>query len=246
MFTRQLPEYFIDIICELVYNLWMTNLAPIRISEAHQGGYLRAAFVDCQGIEYYEDIHHNFTQAQKLAIALRTESIPLSHFIYRQNSEVDLTPFLYQDRNINRIPSLDIDFKIVIPDPNEIVLPKTTYNGFTSPHSRTVVGNTKRNIPKDQKSALICAGFTARCCLMETAIGSFKKAANPEHHRVIIALDATNIHPNYYEGYAIDFLAKADEDIRDKISFATTEQIIAATQSKTTPSQSSPARPCMV
>lgn len=71
---------------------------------------------------------------------------------------------------------------------------------------------------------------------METAIGSFEKATNPDNHHVIIALDATNLHPDGYQEYIVDFLAKADESIRERIGFATVDKIINATaQPKATP-----------
>ena len=94
---------------------------------------------------------------------------------------------------------------------------------------------------------------------METAIGSLRRDAlrreeTKENHRVIIALDATNLHSDYYQDYIDSFLYRAsqtdrgpeDKSLRDKIGFATVEEIIAAAQTPPTPSQSSPPRPYRV
>ena len=225
----------------------MTNPEIEWVSDAYQRGYLRAAFIDCQKGEYIcLDDKTPFTIARNFANSLRNRKVPISHFLYDQSKPKTLQPFLYKGAQHHRFPNRLMDFECVIPNPdNEWVYPKETYDGFTNPFSKEVVGNTSRNISPDQKSLLICAGFTARACVQATAIGSFKKAANPDKHHVVIALDATNLHPDYYQDYISEFRNSVDENIRSRIGFAVTEDIIDAAKTQVTlrTSQSSQARP---
>ena len=215
----------------------MTSSALQWISNAYLGGYLRAAFIDCQKAEYLHlDDKTPFTTARDFAKSLRERRVPISHFLYDQSKPKSLQPFLYKGAQHHRFPNRNMDFEGVIPDSNnEWVYPKETYNGFTNPFSKEVVGHVDRTPSPDQKSLLLCAGFTARCCVQEPAIGSFKKAANPDNHQVVIALNATNLHPNYYDLYQSDLLAAAPEEIRHQIGFATTGEIISAIHQAFTP-----------
>jgi hypothetical protein len=223
----------------------MANPALKWISEAHQGSYLRATFIDCQRGEYKcLDDKTLFTMARDFARSLREQKIPISHFLFDQSKPDSLQPFLYKGAQFHRFPNRDMDFEAVIPAPDEWVYPKETFNGFTNPYSKEVLGTPERNPPKDRKSTLICAGFKSLICVKDTVIGSFQKATNPEHHRVIIALDATDLTTSQEE-YKDLYSQKAGKDTADKIGFATVEQIITAIQAQPTPSQSSPPRPYM-
>ncbi len=187
----------------------------------------------------------DFDNAQTLAQKLRLFNIPISHFMNDAFEEKGLTPFQYDTIDKSHIPDDKSDFYTVIPQSSEWVYPKYRPNGFTSHHSSSLI-DTGDIL---QRSALICAGFTARCCLMETAIGSFSRAVNPDKHHVIITLDATNLHPDYYQEYKTDFLAQANESTRDRIGFAVVDEITAALIKglpHPTPSQSSQVRPYTV
>lgn len=203
------------------------------LKNAYQGGYLRAAFIDCQKAEFLciED-KTPFTVARDFAIVLRRQEVPISHFLFDQSKPESLKPFLYKGAQKHIFPNREMNFEAVIPARSEMIYPKEGFNGFENPHSEAILSTAD----PQQRSVLICAGFTARACLMETAIGSFEKATNPDNHHVIIALDATNLHPDGYQEYIVDFLAKADESIRERIGFATVDKIINATaQPKATP-----------
>jgi hypothetical protein len=224
----------------------MTNPALTWISEAYQGGYLRAAFIDCQILEYYKLTDKKpFVRAATLASGLREHNISISHFMYDETERGLLTPFQYRYKNKTNIPYAQMDFEGVIPEPDEWVYPKETYNGFENDNAETILYTGDAL----ERSVLIGAGFTARGCLQETITGSFERAVNPDKHHVIVTLDATNLHPDYYHEYKTDFLAQADESIRGRIGFAVVDEITAALIKRLphpTPSQSSQARPYTV
>lgn len=217
----------------------MPNPALHWISETYQHGHLRAAFIDCQRGEYKcLDDKTPFTTARNFANDLRRLSVPLSHFLYDQSQPKSLQPFLYKECAHHRFPNRDMDFEGVIPQGDELVYPKETYDGFTNPFSRLIINEDTRNPDPLKKSVLITAGFTARACVLETTLGSFKKAAIPENHFVVITLNATNLSQEGYTEYIRDALDKAEPSIRNRISFSTTEQIIGALDG-VIPSQSS-------
>lgn len=217
----------------------MINPAHTWISEAYTGGYLRAAFIDCQHGEYKcLDDKTPFTLARELAFELRKKNLPIVHFMLDETDRKCLKPFQYKDKNDTLIPNKKTDFIVAVPDPNEWVYPKNEFNGFENPYSEAILST---GDPLG-RSTLICGGVTARACLMETALGSFDKASNPEKHRVVIALSTTNVYPQYHKEYMTSILAKADSSIRDNISFAVNFEIVNALNASR-PSQSSPPRP---
>jgi hypothetical protein len=204
----------------------MTNPALTWISDAHKGGYLRAAFIDCQISELNSigDVQP-FLRAKALAENLRAKTVPITHFYYDPARPHNIQPFQFSEANNEKFPHADLKFSVVTPLKTEWVIPKSEFNGFTNPYSNLVFKNYDGHPDTTIKSVLICAGFTARCCLWETAIGSFNKAANPDLHRVIISLDGTNLHPNYHEGYALDQLERVDDSLKDKIGFLKNSEI---------------------
>lgn len=207
----------------------MSNPALQWISQAYQGGYLRTAFIDCQRGEYKcLDDKTPFTTARNFVNDLRKHSVPISHFLYNQSKPSSLQPFFYKGCAYHRFPNRDMDFEGVIPKDGELVFPKETYDGFTNPFSGLIINEDTHNPNPSRKSVLITAGFTARACVLETTLGSFKKAAIPENHFAVIALNATNLPPEGYTQYIRDVLEEADPSIRDRISFSTTEKIIDA------------------
>jgi len=215
----------------------MQNQALSWISEAYIGGYLRAAFIDCQKAEYLcLDDKTPFTTARNFAYSLRERKISISHFLFDQSKPKSLQPFLYKGAQHHRFPNRNMDFEGVIPDPEtEWVYPKETYNGFTNPYSGEILGNSDGNPLPETQSVLICAGFTARACVQETALGSFEKAANPEQHHVIIALNATNLHSDFYGTYINDFLSAAPKHLRHRIGFAETQEIVEVMHTSASP-----------
>lgn len=217
----------------------MTNPALKWLSDAYKGGYLRAAFVDCQRGEYKSlDDKTAFTRARDLANTLRQDGVHLSHFLFDQTKPETLAPFLYKGCAHHRFSNRDMDFQGVIPQSEEWVYPKKGFNGFENPHANAIISTDD----EQGRSVLIGGGFKSRLCLKETLLGSFERAINLDMHRVIFALSATNLDAQHYHQYQVKILAEADEHVRDKIGFATNEEIVTTIQQATL-LQSSPSLP---
>jgi hypothetical protein len=216
----------------------MSNPALQWISEAYTGGYLRAAFVDCQNVEFKSIGQRPFDRAYELSKTLREFKVPVSHFLFDHEERMSLKPFQYGDGS--NIPYRNAQFYHVTPSSEEWVFPKHHPNGFTNPFAKEVVGNVDRHTPAYQKSVLITAGFRSTDCLMRTTIGSFAKAANPELHYAAIVLDATNM-IGTPKNYAEKIRREAGPEISDRIGFAYSYEVSETLQ--TNPSQSSQPRP---
>ena len=115
----------------------MTNPALTWISDAHKGGYLRAAFIDCQKAEYLclQD-KTPFTVARDFANSLRAQKVPISHFLFDQSQSNTLQPFQYKGAQHHRFSNRNMAFEAVIPTANEWAYPKNSYDGFENPFSR--------------------------------------------------------------------------------------------------------------